>query len=107
MKRTKKSVPPFAVVRSLTKLGSDIHSARLRRRIPADLLAERALISRSTLHKIEQGNAGVSMGNYAAVLFGLGLGTPFADIADISNDPHGQMLDEAHLPKRIRKSRQT
>ncbi|MBF0452930.1 MAG: transcriptional regulator [Candidatus Magnetomorum sp.] len=104
MKRTRKSVPQFAVVRSLKKLGADIHSARLRRRIPADILAERALISRSTLHKIEKGNVGVSMGNYASVLFGLGLGTPFADLADIVNDPHGQMIDENNLPKRIRKT---
>ncbi|ETR67922.1 MAG: helix-turn-helix domain protein [Candidatus Magnetoglobus multicellularis str. Araruama] len=103
MKRTRKSVPPYAVVRSLKKLGSDIHSARLRRRIPSELLAERALISRSTLHKIEKGDPGVSMGNYAGVLFGLGMGTPFADIADIVNDPHGRILDEENLPKRIRK----
>jgi transcriptional regulator with XRE-family HTH domain len=103
MPGTRKSVPPFAVVRSLKKLGADIHSARLRRRIPAALLAERAFISRSTLHKIEKGDPGVSMGNYAGVLFGLGLGTPLADLADIVNDPHGRILDEENLPKRIRK----
>jgi len=55
MKRTRKAVPPYAVVRSMKKLWSDIHSARLRRRIPSELLAERALISRSTLHKQESG----------------------------------------------------
>ncbi len=105
MKRTRKAVPPFAVVRALKKLGTDIHSARLRRRISAEILAERALISRSTLHKIEKGDSGVSIGNYAAVLFGLGLGTPFEDLADITNDLHGRILDEKNLPKRIRRKK--
>ncbi|ETR68611.1 MAG: hypothetical protein OMM_04465 [Candidatus Magnetoglobus multicellularis str. Araruama] len=72
MKRTRKSVPPYAVVRSLKKLGSDIHSARLRRRIPSELLAERALISRSTLHKIEKGDPSLGGARPKANLLGLG-----------------------------------
>jgi hypothetical protein len=49
-----------------------LRDARRRRRIPAAILAERAS-SRMTFNKIEKGDAGVYVGNYAAVLFALGL----------------------------------
>ena len=64
-----KSTTPLPVLRLLGKLGSDIRDARLRRRIRTVTLAERALISRTTLHRIERGDPGDSMGNYATVLF--------------------------------------
>jgi hypothetical protein len=47
-KRSEYSLP-LPVRRALSKLGRDIREARLRRRIPAAVVAERASISRSTL----------------------------------------------------------
>ena len=52
----------------LKELGLQIKNARLRRLISAQLVADRAGISRSTLWKVEAGNPAVAMGNYAAVL---------------------------------------
>jgi len=43
--------PPAAVRRTLRKLGSDIHDARRRRKLPMAVVAERAFTSRSTLQK--------------------------------------------------------
>ena len=88
--------------RALRELGKHLLEARLRRRIPAALLAERASISRSTLQKIEQGQPGVAMGNYASVLFSLGLIDGLPAIADLKNDQVGLMLEEERLPKRVR-----
>ena len=45
--------------------------ARLRRKLSATLVAERAGISRSTLWKVENGNPSVAVGIYAAVLHAL------------------------------------
>lgn len=45
--------------------------ARLRRDISAELVAERANISRATLWNIEKGSPSVAIGNYAAVLHAL------------------------------------
>ena len=73
---------PLPVRRLLRKLGSDIRDARLRRRIRAATMAERALISRTTLGKVERGDPGVSMGNYATVLFVLGMEDGLAELAD-------------------------
>ncbi|WP_027368195.1 helix-turn-helix domain-containing protein [Desulfocurvibacter africanus] len=94
--------PSISVLRSLRKLGQDMRDARLRRRLPMAVVAERADITRQTLAKIEKGDASVSMGNYAAVLFALGLGTPLGDLADARNDEIGLRLEEERLPKRVR-----
>ena len=92
--------PPVALV--LDKLGSDIKSARLRRRIRATTVAERARISRTTLHKIERGDAGVSIGKYTSVLHVLGFHAGVGDLADRSLDKVGLDMLEESLPKRVR-----
>jgi transcriptional regulator with XRE-family HTH domain len=63
----------MAVRRTLRKLALDIREARLRRGLPAEVVAGRAFTSRPTLRRIEQGDTGVSIGIYAAVLHALGL----------------------------------
>lgn len=103
MRAIGKSKPlPVPVLRAMRKLGQDIRDARLRRRIPAALLAERASISRMTLSKVEKGDPGVHIGNYAAIIFALGLIDRLADLADATQDQVGRELEEEHLPKRIR-----
>ena len=85
----------------LRKLGSDIRDARLRRRIPSAVMAQRAFISRTTLVKVENGDSGVGIGTYAAVLFTLGMLERLRDLASSKNDEVGLALEEERLPKRI------
>jgi hypothetical protein len=47
----------------------------------------------------------VAMGNYATVLFVMGMAERLADLADARNDSTGLQLEEEHLPQRIRTSR--
>jgi transcriptional regulator with XRE-family HTH domain len=96
---------PKPVTRVLRKLGHDIRDARRRRRIPVAILAERASMSRTTLHKVEQGDPGVSLGAFATVLFVLGMTDRLGDLADARHDSVGLALEEEHLPQRIRLSR--
>src|SRR5277367_4837906 len=96
---------PIPVARVLRKLGRDIRDARRRRRIPVAILAERASISRMTLHRIEKGDPRVSAGAYATVLFALGMTERLADVADPRHDSVGRELEEENLPERIRLSR--
>ena len=100
MKKT--AVIPITVKKALEKLGSDIKEARIRRRIPMDLMSKRAGISRPTLTKIEQGEATTSIGVYAKVLFILGLEDNLSNIADIRNDKVGIMIENRSLPKMAR-----
>lgn len=97
---------PIPVRRAVRKLGQDIRDARLRRRISTAVMAERASISRTTLNKIEKGDPGVSLGNYANVLFVLGMAERLGDLADARMDTLGLELEEARLPQRIHNSRQ-
>lgn len=96
---------PIPVKRALKKLGQDLQNARKRRRIPMQLAAERASISRATLSKIERGDEGVSLGAYAKVLFILGMIGRLAELVDSASDELGLELETENLPKRIRISR--
>jgi len=69
------------------------------------VVAERAFTSRSTLQKVQAGNANVSIGIYPAVLQALGLLDGLREIVDIARDSVGQALASAELPKRVRLKR--
>jgi len=89
--------------RTLTTLGDNIRLARLRRRLPATLVAERAGMSRATLRGIEQGDPSVSIGAYANVLLSLGL---IADLALVARDDTlGRKLQDAGLEVKSRAPR--
>ena len=96
---------PLPVKRALKKLGQDLRDARKRRRIPMQLAAERAAISRATLSKIERGDDGVALGAYAKILFILGMIERLVELADPTFDALGLGLESDSLPKRIRISR--
>ena len=96
---TRRARPPQA------RPGFNLKDARRRRRIPAEIAAARASISRTTLVKIEKGDPGVAVGSYAIVLFVLGMTDRLADLADPRNDAVGLQLEEEHLPQRISRPR--
>ena len=93
--------PSFAVEESVRTLGANLKAARLRRRLPQSVVAERAGISLNTLSKLENGDCGIAIGNVASVLQALGLGTPFSDVA-AAGDETGLMLEARRLPRRAR-----
>ena len=96
------TTPPSRVRRALRTLGKDIKDARKRRGLSMETIAERAFTSRKTLQRIEQGDHGVSIGIYAAVLNALGLLDGLATLADPAHDEVGMDLASANLPKRVR-----
>lgn len=99
MSKEKPTLLPM-LQRLLAELGENIHLARLRRRLSAERVAERARISRNTLRSIERGEPSVSLGAYANVLLSLGLEKDLASLA--SDDELGRKLQDANLPVRAR-----
>jgi transcriptional regulator with XRE-family HTH domain len=105
MGRSPTRTPSTAVKRALRQLGEDMRNARRRRRIPTALMAERVGVSRDTLARAEKGEASVSVGVYASMMFVLGLLDRFAEVASVQHDQVGIALEEEQLPKRIRSRR--
>ena len=66
--------------------------------------ADRAAISRSTLHKVERGDPGVSLGIYAAVLEAYGVLQRLEDLVDPRSDRAGLAFEASRVPLRIRDS---
>jgi transcriptional regulator with XRE-family HTH domain len=91
--------------RILKELGENIRLARLRRSQSAELIAERANISRPTLTAIEQGSPTVSLGSYFMVLQALGLERDFLLIA--KDDELGRKLQDAGLTIKRRAPKRT
>ena len=85
----------------LEQMGEQIKLARLRRRLSAELVAERAGISRATLWNVEKGSPSVAIGIYAAVLHALGnMDSDFLLVA--KDDEFGRTLQDLELPVRRR-----
>lgn len=94
-KRIAPLLPPLE--RRLARLGDRIRAARLRRRLSAKLVAERAGMSVMTLRAVEHGGMGVTIGAYVAVLHVLGLDDDIDAVAKV--DSLGRTLQDAALSR--------
>ncbi len=93
--RIKKGQTLPSTAKILAIFGENIKLARLRRKLSAEQVAERANISRPTLLAIEKGMPGVSIGSYAQVLFVLNLEKDLLKLA--ADDLLGRKLQDAAL----------
>lgn len=90
--------PPAAVAETLTQLGGKIRTARLRRRMTIQDLAERVGVSRRTMGEVERGKATTAVAAYLGALWALGLIGQMRDVADPDRDEEGKALESARRP---------
>ena len=103
MKKAAYNIVP-ATENILKTMGEQIKLARLRRDLSAELVAERAGISRASLWKVESVNPAVAIGIYAAVLHALG--NMDRDLALVAKDDEmGRQMQDLNLMTRKRASR--
>lgn len=81
--------------KALRQLGENLRLARKRRKITAQMMAERANLSLMTLRSLERGSPNVSMCNYMAVISCLGFQDDMAKVA--ADDVLGRDLQDAAL----------
>jgi transcriptional regulator with XRE-family HTH domain len=89
--------------RILNGFGERLKVARLRRRYSAEMVAQRAGIARATLYRIELGDPGVSLGNYARVMQVLRVEEDLKRLA--VDDELGRKLQDAEIGSRARAPR--
>ncbi len=99
------TAPLPKVARALAELGQNLRLARVRRRLSAALVAERAGMSRPTLRAVERGDSGVTLGAVANVLNTLGLIDDLSSVA--RDDVLGRRLEDAQLQARQRVGRKS
>jgi transcriptional regulator with XRE-family HTH domain len=83
----------------LRQFGDRLRLARLRRRLSAKHVGERAGMAPMTLRSLERGEAGVTIGAYLAVMQVLGLEKELDLLAAM--DPVGRELQDARLMPRM------
>ena len=94
-------VSSLSARRALVALGTNIKTARLKRRIPVKGFAERIGVSESTVIRLEKGDGGVSIGTLAMACLVLGELERISDFLDAGSDDTGLLLAKEMLPKRI------
>ncbi len=100
----KKTAPLLPVTDELLRqLSGRLRLARLRRRLSAKQVAERAGMAPMTLRSLERGGSGVTMGAYLAVMQVLGIEKDLDLLGKA--DPVGRELQDAQLPGHTKTTR--
>ncbi len=98
--------PPAAVEEALRRLGRNLRTARLRRGLRMQDVADRLGVSRLTVAALEQGRPGASAAAYFGALWSLGLLSHTDGLASPDLDETGKALESARRPTQAPRRRQ-
>ena len=84
--------PPYAVEQSLTRLGADLRTARVRRKLTISDVAEKIGTGVRAIADAEKGKISTGIGVYIALLWTYGLLDQMNEVAEPARDLEGQRL---------------
>lgn len=87
--------PPYPVEQALRALGTNLRTARLRRNLSIEEVAEKIGAGRRMVADAEKGKASTSIAVYVALLWALGLLEQLSPVADPTGDQEGLALSLA------------
>ncbi len=86
------TMPPYAVEQSLKRLGADLKTARLRRNLTLEDVAQKIGTGIRTIRDAEKGKPSTSIAVYAAILWTVDLLDQLEEVARPERDDEGQQL---------------
>jgi transcriptional regulator with XRE-family HTH domain len=86
------TAPPYAVEQTLKRLGANLRTARLRRNLTIDDMAQKIGTGERAVADAEKGKPSTGIAVYAAMLWALDLIDQIADVAAPERDEEGQIL---------------
>lgn len=96
------SAPPFAIEKVLKKLGTNLRTARMRRRLTLKEVALKIGVGVRAVADAEKGKPSTSIAVYAALLWAFDLLEGIERLADPAQDAEGQTLALSREGKRVR-----
>ena len=94
-----------SINRAIARIGDDVRTARIRRRLSQKDLAMNMGVSIGTVQRIEAGDPGVSLGNIALAFLVLNCLSKLENVFSPSDDEIGSAMDRVYLPQRVRSAR--
>jgi len=97
--------PPYVIEGALKRLGANLRTARLRRNLTLEEMAEKIGTGRRAVMEAEKGKPSTAIAVYAALLWAMDLLDPFEELADPATDEEGQALARSRERSRARQIR--
>lgn len=98
------AAPPYPVEQALKRLGADLRTARVRRKMTHQNVADKIGVSRFVVAGAEAGKPSTAVVVYFALLWAYGLLDQLEHVAAPARDKEGLALSIASEPKRVRQS---
>lgn len=99
------TAPPYEVEQAITRLGRDLRTARLRRNLTIDKVADKIGTGPRAVMDAEKGKLSTGIAVYTALLWTYDLLRPFSALADPLADSEGLALDQLSGRERARSGR--
>ena len=96
--------PPYEIEQTIKNLGGNLRTARLRRNMTIDQVAEKIGTGPRAVMDAEKGKMTTGVAVYAALLWSYDLLRPMADLADPAHDSEGLALERLRGRERARPS---
>lgn len=96
--------PPYSVEQAVKRLGQNLRTARIRRRLTIEEVAQKIGTGPRAVMVAEKGRPSTTIGVYAALLWAYDLLQPLSDLASPTKDEQGLMLAATREKTRVRKS---
>lgn len=99
------SAPPYEVEQTIIRLGKNLRTARLRRNLTIEQVAQKIGTGPRAIMDAEKGKPSTGVAIYTALLWAYDLLRPLTEVADPALDNEGLNLDRFNSRERARASK--